>query len=705
MTRTRLASNRQNDDIGHRVKRMKTEKSKPAALLTREDKITGTKDVQESPNRRVDLVVNQDSATYRSPYSATSNLSSEPYSIQNDATHLRSNAEPQTPEIVSQGNDVAVQANAKMINVRVDFSNAPSNPFDMAIWVAQKIQQFQDGKVKDHEMNDERNGSRCSSVSHLTGSSTHEKSEKGLRSRSAVGKPKKRGENNQTDWSDAGILCLALAYLFGPANFSNTIDQDNDLRGRINARAKIIFGKNSCEQKALWIEKEFQKRRKKREMKRKRDGNFPGFTLHEDLAIELFPDLNTDLSKDIRAAGKLLLNTLQGVRNAGVSPNLNAVTALKSALADSGTDLSYFIEALRVLGGSSQVAAAIQGTMDKYTELRNNSTESKTVSMIAYNGNVSGASGRPSSLKKPGIRSRSTRSHDFDTNDQSDDVVKALNAATDILSDIATGSSDTYVTPYGHPLTQDDRNGSASLDGTIGMDSIADDEPKQNGAELSLDRSQIDDLLKLAAGGAESDEDDDDSITDVPDENNLQEDLAVSHQPDGDVSATLQRIVNELMFSANGGNNPAYAGDERGLSVGTSQTDIFGSNTAKDQAAALTSLFAQAGVSINTIIPAAQSLATSQLYAHLSSRANRFPTSGGGIDPNHASAYGNTAEMTQRMLSRPGNPIQSFQSGPSVSRGDAAKPVRGKSAEEMKKIRAFGYPPLPGSRPGQKRKP
>lgn len=284
------------------------------------------------------------------------------------------------------------------------------------------------------------------------------------------------------------------------------------------------------------------------------------------------------------------------------------------------------------------------------------------------------------------------------------DVIKALEAATNILHDIAGGNSDTYVTPYGNPPTASDRNGSTMSNGEgtkdIGIQRVNDTvESKQQAVSGSiLDNDDIDKFLKLAAGGSVSDEEDD-AMSDAPDDISPPAAQMPASRLDGDVGATLQRIINELMTERQGGQNPLYVNERRGLSITTSQTDLYGRATAKDQAAALKRLFAQAGVSINTIIPAAQSHATSQLYAHLSSRANRFPTSGGGINPSHASAYGNTAQMTQRMLARPGTSLQALQPAPSVG-----PPVRARNPEELRKIQDYGFPPLPGSRPGQKRK-
>ena len=371
------------------------------------------------------------------------------------------------------------------------------------------------------------------------------------------------------------------------------------------------------------------------------------------------------------------------------SSNREAALALKSALNDANTNLRPFAEALRTLGASEEVLSAINATL-------------KACAGYAYaeRSAVGDQEKVPLALQENASRGRVRSSSVLDLNKKpNSDVIKALEAATNILHDIAGGNSATYVTPYGNPSTVNDRNGPTMSNG-VGIQGGG---VQRVNDTAGMDKSDIDDFLKLAAGGSVSD-DEDDAISDAPDDRGPPAGQTPTPQLDGDVGATLQRIINELMTERQGGQNSLYVDDRHGLPINTPQTNLYGTATAKDQAATLKRLFAQAGVSINTIIPAAQSHATSQLYAHLSSRANRFPTSGGGINPSHAGAYGNTAQMTQRMLAKPGTSFQALQPAPSASRGNVVgPPVRARNPEELRKIQDYGFPPLPGSRPGQKR--
>lgn len=451
-------------------------------------------------------------------------------------------------------------------------------------------------------------------------------------------------------------------------------------------------------------------------MRKSDDARLPGFILEPTLGVRLFSSNGTEGSNETNAVGTLLLNTLEGIRNSGVkTSNHEAAAALTSALKDASTNPGPFIEAFCALGAAPEVVNAINATLKASSGFPNadfefsdpNSAQASAASgsSVANDREIA-----PVASQRTEIRGGVGNSPAMNlTTQPNSDVIKALEAATNILNDIAGGNSDTYVTPYGNPPTASDRNNSTTSHG-VSIQDVGKQrlnytvESKQVVAGPSLDKSDIDDFLKLAAGGSMSDEEDD-AMSDAPDDTSPPAGPSPAPQLDGDVGATLQRIINELMTERQGGQNPLYVDDRHGLSVNTSPTDFYGTATARDQATALKRLFAQAGISINTIIPAAQSHATSQLYAHLSSRANRFPTSGGGINPSHASAYGTTAQMTERMLARPGTSFQALQPAPSASRGNVVgPPVRARNPEELRKIQDYGFPPLPGSRPGRKRK-
>ena len=480
------------------------------------------------------------------------------------------------------------------------------------------------------------------------------------------------------------------------------LDSDNDLRCRINSRAKALYGVNSSVEKTDFMEAEFEKRKARRSSRGSRPAGFSGFTFEPEIVRKLFSTDDSNCPHEINAAGILLVNTLEGVQS-----NHEAATALTFALTDKKFDSKPFIEALRILSTDSGVMHTINMALKEDDLLANADADSvlTTLNTAATSPigtdscRASKTAHSPSSFLPPsGLRGGAANGYAIDNHCQSTGAIKALNAATLILSDIAEGKSSPYVTPYGNPPPS---NGVATNSGTNGTITTNDGQAKESiepissdqasSAKPSLTKIQIDALLEFANGGSLMDHDDDDSLLDVLDDATEPGDLETTPQPDGDINATVQRLVTELTADESGGR------DHFGFPIATSLAD---------KAAALLRLVAEARISKNRILPAAQAHATSQLYAHLSSRAHKFPTSG-GINPDHASAYGNTAQMTQRMLARPVNVAPPLQAAPSASRGNVVGPPargsRGRSSEEVKKIREYGYPPLPGSRPGIKK--
>jgi hypothetical protein len=166
------------------------------------------------------------------------------------------------------------------------------------------------------------------------------------------------------------------------------------------------------------------------------------------------------------------------------------------------------------------------------------------------------------------------------------------------------------------------------------------------------------------------------------------------------MSAILQRIIQQVMAqrdeTATGQDDTPTNHDNSTMTQGTS-SDPFG--VAKNPAMALSSLLHCAGMSINTVIPTAQSHATSQLYARLSNHSRSSTPSGGGINPAHASAFGSTASMNRKLLARPNaysRPLHTPNTMPRA--GPIGVPSKPRSADEEKKVRGFGFPPAPGKR-------
>lgn len=588
-------------------------------------------------------------------------------------------------------------------NPNIDFSTAPSDPIELAWWVAQQITHFQTEVSEPPEVRSDVG--QKNSLSHPPGVRSR-KSLADLEPQQVIEREKLRLENRERKkrWRGSNterstFLTFELADLsFSSSkatNFDCCSDKDNDLRCRLNKRAKTKFGSGTSVAKTAYIETEFNKRRTKREIKQRARaiaiGEFPGFAIAPELTDRLFSTQNSSVSKEVQAAGNLLMSTLLGVGSkVSLGAKKRTSNSLKVALEDGTLNPKPLVEALKIMASNRDLMRGINSKLDY-------DGEDEELEML------SGDDNENQPMQRADARAGSVTSQSSAMNHQSTEIIKALHAATALLNEMT--DTKVYASPYGNPppiVAGVNGYGTPKTNGA-GPPSSSKQEVNGHG----LDQSQIDALLALANGGSLTDDEDDKTIAD-PDELNAEQlDVSDIPQTDGDITATLQRIINQLMAERDGGQS---ANDRRDVPTTAAVLEPYGSQSVRDQAATLQSLFSQAGVSINTIMPREQSHATSQLYAHLSSRA-RSSTPSGGINPAHASAYGNTAQMQQRMLAKPGifgqahhsqtHPLQAVSS---TSRGNVVgPPARPKNPEELMKIKCYGFPPLPGNRPGVKK--
>lgn len=452
------------------------------------------------------------------------------------------------------------------------------------------------------------------------------------------------------------------------------------------------------------MESEFNKRRHKRENKerlRSYDGSdFSGFSFASGLGSSLFSAQENGTSNETNAAGLLLANALLGVGSTGSGPNAEAARALKMALEGGKVDPKPFTEALRTMASNPDIMSGINAVLG--AGYAGYDDEGDT------NSGEDGSSTLMQSTETRGGAAAAAYDRPVEVDEEPNEIIKALNAATAILNEMNEGRVDATPSAARAP----EANGFTAINGGTthkanGTTKSA--PPKQTANEHGLDQSQIDALLALANGGSLTDDDDDNIMNEIPDTNSQQAERNSTPQPDNDITATLQRIVNQLMAEKNGGGNgqngSVHPSVARGMPIVTSQADPYGLESAKNPAAALQSLLHSAGVAINTVIPAAQSHATSQLYARLSNRARSSTPVGGGINPAHASAFGSTAQMNQKTFSKSPavkKPLQPANG--SLSRANVVgPPMRLRSAEEMKKVKSYGFPPLPGRKMGAKK--
>lgn len=462
------------------------------------------------------------------------------------------------------------------------------------------------------------------------------------------------------------------------------------MRCRINKRAKTKFGKGLSAEKTAYIEYEFNKRRNKREVRQRALANEigrPSFAIASELVNH--PPFATDgqnKTAKVQTAGTLLMNILLGASHGGKLEQSNeAAKTLRAALDDGSLDTQSTVEALRILAMNAEIMKGINAGLSIVDADDDSSGDEKTHETT-----------QPAESPAASIRLQSVANSQDAT-----EIIKALNAATALLNQM--GDTKAYASPYSNPSPQAtavNGTGPLALNGSAQLP-----ENSEPAGGHSPDQSQIDALLALANGGSLTDDEDDKTIAD-PDEIGAQQfDLSGQPQTDTDVTATLQRIINQSVKERNGG----YSSNDWHMSGVNTFSDPYEAQSVRNWAATLQSLFAQAGVSINTVIPAAQGYATSQLYAHLSSRARPNPPLGSKKPYGHVSSIGNNIPTQQRVIANPANLSQNqhptgfpLRIASSSSRNNMGFSMRAKNPEELLKIQSYGFPPLPGSRPGDK---
>ncbi|MCJ1243907.1 hypothetical protein MMC30_001104 [Trapelia coarctata] len=564
----------------------------------------------------------------------------------------------------------------------VDLSTAPSDPRELAWWVAQQVTHFyQDGSESPAADLDDQSRRI---LSHPPG--VHARHSDAELEPEQIAKKKKLREEareRKKQWRESNAQK----------------NKDNDLRCRINRLAKSKFGVAPSTEKSAYIEAEFNKRRNKRERKQRARaiaaGEAPSSAIAPELRDRIFSSASLNIPKEVETIGILLLNALfGGGNNSDEGQTAEAAKALGAAIKEMSPSPQVFIEAFKLMAKNSELMHGINAKMH-------------------YDGQddepMSGDDNGIQPLQTTRTRSASASSQGSALNHQSQEKIWALNAATALLNQIsdtkvyaspysnppppppaAAASTDTYKSPYSNPppapaVPSTSRNGHEP-NKTNGTGPPSDS--KQAGDGHGLDQSQIDALLALANGGSLTDDEDDKTIADPDEIGGRQLETPGSPQTDNDIAATVQQIINQLTTDPKEGQSTAGK---------------------QEQAATLQSLWTQAGVVINTIIPAAQSHATSQLYAHLSSQAKS--NAPGGTIPAHAGVYGNPTQIQHRSIADPGISGPSFAQHypipPSVGSNPRVQvfglPVRHRNPEELKKIKTYGFPPLPGSRPGAKR--
>ena len=503
---------------------------------------------------------------------------------------------------VSAASISAIRNNDK---ISVDFDEAPADPVELAIWVAQQIQRFCTDEIALALTTAEAHEARQRSLSHKPGIKAREKADKGLdpeqveqrnRSRDVASSRKRNWRERKKELSKSSRYCRRVYNCL--TKYQK--DKDNDLRCRINKRARSVYGEDWSKEKESYQKDEFQKRKDKRtrnEMK-KPESSFSGFNVPSDLTAKLFPLVSDEVKSEVNAAGILLINTLRLVTNEDAPPsNQDAAFALKSAFDDPEIETQPFIEALRILGADISVmstlrasfkAAGVHASTDaSYTSSMASRANTEVPSVSGEGRELSGGFDDSASPTAPHPRLRGGMIMETNGLSEPDKTVQALNAATDILNKMIEGNSLAYHSPFAKPLTgyvtpqensyespyktpypnpdpvkSTDVTASALTKSTELQETSKSAPPDEAGnhqpdnaaqpkdvsvstGELSLEETEeneiVDEFLRVAGGGSLTDDEEDED-----DRNHEVINSSSTAQPDNDVEAVLQHVYKML---------------------------------------------------------------------------------------------------------------------------------------------------------------
>jgi hypothetical protein len=214
----------------------------------------------------------------------------------------------------------------------LDFSTQPSDPNQLALWLAQ---QLSNGQLY--------NRARAFQMQHEFLSAADRE------------KVREENRNRKKRWRQSNI----------------DRNKDNDLRCRINKRAKNIFGSATSSAKTAWMEAEFNKRKAKRETKEKNRTEYSGFhpNFRSDLGSGMMSsDSNSGLLDQTNAAASLLANALLGASNEN-SSTADVANALKTALENGVLDPQPFTEALKALAANPDIMKAMNSLLQGDSDL------------------------------------------------------------------------------------------------------------------------------------------------------------------------------------------------------------------------------------------------------------------------------------------------------------------------------------------------
>ena len=476
----------------------------------------------------------------------------------------------------------------------IDLSYAPSEPVELALWVARWIENVSSHPtgLAPEAMWTKAQRHRCPRKPDIVPSekAKADSDHRVLRSQTQIGEGK--AQLCKQKWKRQGLetrthgVNRTITSIVGLPT-----DIERDLEYHPSSKAGTVSSKTSSEGSCTWSQHRFKEQKAKCRRLERRCAS----PLESGSPISPYRnDSSQGGDHPVNVAKKFLLHTLRPIINNEIEPSSKTTAvAQDTAYANTDFDSKSLVLAMRALIEDSSIMAAIHMSLNHYNASSSSDSDAGFASMRSdaraqIDESSSGSAGAsspetgasPASVQlrlRGGMIMENRTFLQFDQS-KSKKIVEAYNAAHKIFEDTARSSSPTYITPYGDP--QDNyvtpygppEAGSASLNNTNGHNTLSgvktppriathreseevqrpaaviNEEPvHKDGQDDEIDHAQVDRLLLLAGGGSLTDDDTDDEI----------EVLATftKAEPDQDILKVLNHVYGTV---AGRGSNGTY---------------------------------------------------------------------------------------------------------------------------------------------------
>ena len=568
---------------------------------------------------------------------------------------------------------------------KIKFSTAPEDPVELAWWLVHQISHFETVVIQSGEPMRVMEKPPPPDPSVRTTKESARKRQQKWRANHRERSKLMPSTRNEPCVADLGA--------------SETL---NDLRSRLNREAKQKFGPTSSAKKSAWIEAEFLKRRNKLEMKQRllasQAGAYPELKVAREVRDFMIAKDST-LSRKGQQIRTLVVDLLFPKHgNKSMKVLRRTAKAFLAAVDDSEPGKNEILSA--VLKGIAETSEAMKAIKAEVATDEIGVDEIFVSKSVAPSRLQTDATSQATSPKSPAnlpvATTVTTRASSEDNEAETGKMMKAINDAVAILAQI----NDAKAKPSSQNNARQERNSQTKR-------------VKQPQAGIDLDAF----LVTANAGplsGMPNENDqvkagnDDETIPDADDEEDQDASNSVGDSPDSAVWSSINQLINQLVskrleFDAktrnkNGFNAQGQAQKARKFLENANLRANFAMTKANSEA--ISYLYTQLVglLSSETQLPEELAVGDDDL-----GDTNNGPEPATSIPDKRAP----TKEPIPRMRSPPPPPPPkslpplSAKYNPPLSSPSQQSGVR--TEEEQRKIRSYGFPPLPGRKIGTPR--